>query len=101
VKTLGPLRRKSAPLTGAAPKGKGHTWLDPERVAEVGYKAITPVLTLRPDLAGALARLAARVERGPETSRAARKPARRPGAAAARGARKKPAAKTSRKPRKR
>jgi bifunctional non-homologous end joining protein LigD len=47
VKTLGPLRRKSAPLTGAAPKGKGHTWLDPERVAEVGYKAITPDGLLR------------------------------------------------------
>ena len=47
VKTLAPLQRRTAPCAGAAPKGAGHVWLEPERVAEVGYKAITPDGLLR------------------------------------------------------
>ena len=47
VKTLSPLKRDSPPCTGAVPKGAGHVWLSPERVAEVGYKAITPDGLLR------------------------------------------------------
>ncbi len=47
VKTLEPLRRRKAPCTGAVPKGPGHVWLEPERVVEVGYKAITPDGLLR------------------------------------------------------
>jgi bifunctional non-homologous end joining protein LigD len=39
--TLEPLRRKTPPCTGAVPKGAGHVWVEPQVVAEVGYKAIT------------------------------------------------------------
>jgi len=47
VKTLTPLRRKTPACSGAVPKGAGHVWIEPERVAEVGYKAITPDGLLR------------------------------------------------------
>jgi bifunctional non-homologous end joining protein LigD len=46
-RALEPLRQKTTPCGGAPPKGKDQTWVRPELVAEVGYKAITPDGLLR------------------------------------------------------